>query len=566
MGAIVGLVGEGTLDEVRAMLARMSHRGVEMRAWSPHYGVYFGCRGDEGAPLPPGNLAIDAWLDQQSAGDVAYALARQGTAGLAGIHGYFSIAWWDEARRAVVLACDTPGFKSLYYIRLAGRIAFASEYKALLALDEVRAELDPDAAQYYLATRSFRMGQPLLKHVRPVTAGCAVVLCEGAADESSYWDAERRSEARTGAEFARETRTLLEGVTARQASRYQRIGITLSGGLDSACVLALLRRVRPDLQISSYTVGFGPEDPEAEGGRELAGLFGCDHHEVGFDPSSIRSQLPLLVWLMEDCAGREESLLQHQVLAEAARHGEQVVFGGYGADTLFAGMPRYRLMRMREALPGLRKPLSEVFQYTQTGALPRTLLGRIGGALLGGGEPWPPPAVIGARGPARVADDLPLDEFIASQMDGAQDSGYLEPTLVSCGMELRDPFQSTELLDLALRIPGRHNVGFRRQKMILRQAVADLMPERVARRRKSLQRVRHDEQVSDILDGMADQLLTPAQVRARGVVPVDYMQQLRVRGPGRAYPTERLYRLWTLVCLELWQRHFIDCRGRLAPI
>lgn len=565
MGAIAGLVGDGSLEEVRAMLARMPHRGAVVHAWSPAAGVYFGCRSDQGTPDALGHLAMDAWLDEQSTDDVQRALACDGASGLGGIRGYFSLAWWDESRKAVVLACDTPGFKSLYYTRTAARTVFASEYKALLALDDVRAELDRDAAQYYLATRSFQMTQPLLKHAHPVTAGCAVVLRDGAADQRSYWESQRKPEPRTAAEFAHEARVLLERVTIRQASRYQRIGITLSGGLDSACVVGLLRKVRPDLKISSYTVGFGRDDPEAEGGRELAALFGCDHKEIAFDPGSIPRQLPLLVWLMEDCAGREEALLQHQVLTEAARCGEKVVFGGYGADTLFAGMPRYRLMRMRESLPGLRRPLSELFQYTQTGVMPRSVLGRLGRALLGG-RPWPPPDVTGASGPTCVRDDLPLDDFIASQMDGAQDSGYLEPTLASHGMEIRDPFQSTEMLSLALRMPGRLNVGFRRQKMVLREAVADLLPQRVSRRRKSLQRVQHDEQISEILDGMADQLLTPQIMRQRGVVPADYVERLRTRRPGQAYPTEQLYRLWTLVCLEIWQRHFIDQRGRMESI
>lgn len=559
MGAIFGLIGEGSLSEVRGMGERMPHRGSGVQVWSPAPQVYFGCRGTIQTGTPR-NLAADAQLDEQTTTDIARAL-ESGVLALSAINGYFSLAFWDDVRSNVVLACDTSGFKSLYYVKLPGRVAFASEYKALLALDDVRAELNLDSAQHYLATRSFRMDQPLLSGVRSLTAGSVLFVRGDEALVRNYWTPARRIEQRPPADFAREVRQTLERVITRQSSKFSRVGITLSGGLDSACVVALLRKVRPDLHLSSYTVGFGPEDPEVQGGRELATTFGTQHHEISFDPEQIHKRLPSLVWLMEDCAGREESLLMHLVLCEASRF-ESVVFGGYGADMLFGGMPRYRLMRMRDAMPWLRKPISEVFQLTQTGVPPRTLIGKLGQRLLQGANGYPPPNVVGAGGMAHVADDLPLDEFISRQMCEAQDSGYLEPSLETSGVEFRDPFQSTEMMDLALRIPGRYNVSFRKQKMILRQAVADLMPAELRKRPKSLQRVRHDLQMSNVLDDMASKLLSADAVKARGIVAPHYVRRLRDRDPDQPYSSERLYRLWTLVCLELWQRQFIDHRGR----
>jgi asparagine synthase (glutamine-hydrolysing) len=118
-------------------------------------------------------------------------------------------------------------------------------------------------------------------------------------------------------------------------------------------------------------------------------------------------------------------------------------------------------------------------------------------------------------------------------------------------------------MNLALTIPGRLNVTLRRQKGVLRDALSDLLPEAIRKRKKSIQRARHDTRLSDALDAMADELLAPAALRERGLVESSYVDALRRRARGEPYPTQRLYRLWTLIQLELWCRIFLDCRGAL---
>jgi hypothetical protein len=222
-------------------------------------------------------------------------------------------------------------------------------------------------------------------------------------------------------------------------------------------------------------------------------------------------------------------------------------------------MPRYRLIRLREQFPWLRRPLSEIFHLTQMGAAPTTLLGRMGERLLFRDGTFPPPAVNGAVTPA--LRELPsLDDYIAEQMFEAQDSGYIEPTLELGGAQFRDPFQATDIMDLALKIPGRCNVSIWRQKQVLRLAMHDLLPARVRARGKSLQRVRRDLEVSEALDSLAETLLNREVVKQRALLDPEYVAALRRRSPRRPYTSEQLYRLWTLVCLELWQRQFIDSR------
>src|SRR5580765_3980954 len=81
-----------------------------------------------------------------SDGEVAHRLLRlEGPPGLSRIEGMFAMALWNEQARTLLLARDRIGIKPLYYARLPGGFAFASEPKAILRLPGIAARLDPDS-------------------------------------------------------------------------------------------------------------------------------------------------------------------------------------------------------------------------------------------------------------------------------------------------------------------------------------------------------------------------------------------------------------------------------------
>lgn len=58
------------------------------------------------------------------------------------LNGQFAIALWDRRRRRLVLARDRTGIRPLFYAHDRGRLAFASEVKALFTLPGVTRRLD----------------------------------------------------------------------------------------------------------------------------------------------------------------------------------------------------------------------------------------------------------------------------------------------------------------------------------------------------------------------------------------------------------------------------------------
>ncbi len=585
MGAIFGILGEAGPGELDAMGRRLAHRGPGAGAWSPAPACRFGQRGGACSPELP--LAVDGRIDNpqevaallgadapsEPAGDPQLLLwrlfQRHGPQAARHLDGQFAIAFWDAGSGRLVLVRDRYGARPLYLVHSAGRIAFASEYKALLALEDVIAAPNPRAIRHVQCTRYPMADETLLAGVVPVVRGAWTALHPRDAARISRHAVPPRVAIvpRSEAGHVAALREAFLAALRRQAAPFDTLGIQLSGGLDSALVLGGLRSVRPDATLHSFTAGHGSDDPEIQAAAALADHFGTLHHPLVLEPEEIPALLPTTVWHMEEPFGREDQVYLLVLAREAAKH-VRVLQSGYAADMSLGGMPRHRLARLAMQVPVLRRPLAEFYRHTQVGLPPRGLLGRalVSAYFRGPGRRFPPPRVMGTdyepeSDPLHRTGSEPFSEFLARGLD---DVGWeqLETLHVACGLEFNAPFLSREFVDCTLSIPDRLKIRRGVQKWALREAGRGLVPDEVLRRGKTLQRLKHDQRFSDVLDALAEDLLAPAALRARGLFDPAQIEGLRRRPAGRPVPSEQAYRLWTLIETELWCRLFLDGRGR----
>jgi asparagine synthase (glutamine-hydrolysing) len=564
MGAIFGIVGDGSLREVRAMGAAVKHRGQHQAYWSPARGVYFGQADHRPFEVDGSPLATD-W---HVAGDQSTLLDRfavDGPAALAGLRGTFSLALCGGPG-TVWLAVDHMGFKSLYYALLPNRLVFASEYKSLLALADIPLEPNRTAIQHYLATKNPLDGQAFLACARSVKPGQVIKIADAHITASAYWKPSTAVVERSHEGHVRVVREALLQAVERQVSPYEQIGVTLGAGIDAAIVLGAVRRVAPDVRVSSFTIGAGETDWEIVGARETASLFGTEHHEYVFDPAAVRTDLPRLVWLTEDCGGREEVMLQMHVLAHAAAH-TKAIFGGYSADRVFGGMPRHRLVGYAERLPLLNAPLREVFQLTQCGAAPSSLAGRaLKRALYGSAPPEALPVPGAAEVPSSVYWAPELNRFICGTVQGCPSYHYLEPFHEIGGASFHSPFLDPDLIAVSLTVPSWLKTGWRRQKRVLREATTGIVPQRIVTRSKAIQRLDFRGKMGEVLCGLADEWLVNSAIQQYRLLTDAQLQHIR-RDLSRARQSREVaIRLWSVLSLECWARHFLSAkRGEPAP-
>jgi asparagine synthase (glutamine-hydrolysing) len=552
------------------MLARMPYRGPRQRVWSPARNVHFGAVGHDVGTGDRDPAALTAPVGQVlsrggSCDSFVDELSRDLVKCLRALSGGFALAaLGDDAGRSVVLAVDQMAWRSLYVMRVPGRWIFASDYKALLALGDCPAAVDRDAMQFLLRYGRCGLNDSLLAGTRRLARGQWMRLMpDGECAAGSYVDSAALQSVGSRPVPARRIREKLESVVLRQLNGQSRLAITLSAGFDSTALLALVRHVRPDIEIVSYTVGNGADDPEILGARRSAEYFKTEHHETLFNNLELERVLPQYLWLTENLAGRGQAIMQQKIGIMVAEN-ERLLMAGHTADMIFGGMPRHRLLWIADrSPPPIRGALREFFVYTQIRTVPKSWLGRKLLMFAQGERPSEGLRVLGARPPEWPEHQMTLDGY--RRENWTTDSiRYDETALDERGVTLLAPFADPELRDLALGLPGSTLVSVRQQKRILRESMKELLPDFLLRRPKAIQVLRHDDDLSNILRRIGESLDLDRSLTARGLFPSGAANAILLGSPGK-YAKTALNDLWGLVCAELWMRSFCDGRGA-APV
>ncbi len=587
MAAIYGILGDADPEELSAIGERLGHRGPAGAWWSPARGVYLGMRGSpaEVESLTDGMLVFDGAVDnrRQLAERVGRApgstpapeadgllllelMHLLGSDGLELVAGQMAVALWHAPRQALILGRDRLGYAPLYFtLDRAGRFVFASEYKALLALDTVEARPNRDAIQVIQSTKWIRPGATCLAGVYPVAPGTWLEVDGERMWTARYWNIPVRVEHRDESRHAGSLRETFLETLRLQTEPYERIGISLSGGLDSAVMAAGARHVVGDKELHTFTAGYGPDDRELMNAETVARVLGTIHHPLILRPGDLPGILPWMVWHLEEPIGREDIAYLYLAAREAARHVD-VVLAGFGFDGLFAGLPRHRLVDLGLKFPPARGPLEEFYDYTFRSVEPHSFAGRALRQAYFRGSSYPAPQVVGAAPLPPFAGfptdpDQPLTNFLRRGFMLNPYQSAIERLYTAVGVRMNAHHTNPAFLATAFSIPDELKIRGRTQKYILRKACAGLLPDRMLAFGKSFNRLKHDTEMSDVLDQMADELLPPEAVVARGLFEPGYVANLRRRRSGTPYSQERAYRLWSILLMEMWSRMYLDQRG-----
>jgi asparagine synthase (glutamine-hydrolysing) len=584
MGAVYGIVGDADTAELMRLSDRLVHRGHAAAHWSPSPTVHLGMRGTPEAiqRVAGSNIVFDGAIDNRAElsallrrGAKAPLLADDdsllvlelfsslGTDAFQQIAGQFAGALWDGRR--LLLVRDRIGYAPLYFTLAGDRFIFASEYKALLGLDEVPARPNRDAIQVIQSTKWVLPGATCLEGVYPVAPGTWMAVERSGIHTARFWDLPIRIMHQDENRHIATLRSSFLDTLRHQTAPYDRIGVSLSGGLDSAVMAAGARAVAPDKELHTFSAGYGTDDRELVNAERVARELGTQHHPLVLDPDDLPALLPWMVWHMEEPIGREDIAYLYVAAREAARYVD-LVLTGFGFDGLFAGLPRHRVADVALHAPPLARPLREFYDYTVRSIPPRGLGGRTLKQAYFRGKDFPAPEVRGAA-PLRplegfrVNGEQPLSGFLRQGFLLLPYQSTVERLYTAAGVRFNAHHTDPSFLATAFSIPDRLKIRGRTQKYILRRACSGLLPESILKFGKSFNRLKHDIHMSTVLDRVADQLLPPSAVVERGLFDPAYVEALRRRPTDQPYSKERAYRLWSLLLTEMWSRMYLDNRG-----
>jgi asparagine synthase (glutamine-hydrolysing) len=289
------------------------------------------------------------------------------------LRGMFAFALWDERRESLMLGRDRLGIKPLYYWETTDGIAFASELRGLLALDDFAPRIDPRAMALYLSFGYVPEPESIFAGVRKLPPGHTLVWTRSSgARVTRYWEPTRPELSDLGEQDAvAELRRLFSDAVGSHLESEVPLGAFLSGGVDSSSVVAEMTRQlhRP---VQTFSIGFDePSFNEAPDAARVAKALGTQHTELVVRPDADALVEGIVRNFDEPFA--DPSALPTFLVSQLARQQVTVSLSGDGGDELFGGYTRYfEILRRRE----LRSPVARGALAALARRLPHVAPGR----------------------------------------------------------------------------------------------------------------------------------------------------------------------------------------------
>lgn len=247
-----------------------------------------------------------------------------GSAGFSRLRGMFAFALWDKRRSRALLVRDGVGIKPLFYhVTSAGKLLFASEAKAILAALSEQPALDVNALHLLLNFRYLPGDRTLFTDIRQVPPGNILYWSAG-----EGWRLDSFSV--TPGPGASDPLAILEDSVRAHLTADVEVGAYLSGGMDSAAIVALAKRTRP---IRSFTLEVGDDPAEARYAAETAAILGVKNQSYKLS-SITHVELRGLLWHLE---APKINAWQSSEIARHTASEVKVALSGLGGDELFLG-------------------------------------------------------------------------------------------------------------------------------------------------------------------------------------------------------------------------------------
>ena len=508
------------------------------------------------------------------------------------LNGMFGLAIWDARARRLVLARDRLGKKPLYYSVGDGTISFASELGALLKCPDVPRQLDLAAIDAYLAYRYIPSPLSVFAGVRKLGPARRLVYEDGRARVERYWRLDFASKTQFDSDeqaFEGVREHLRRAVRRRMISDVP-LGAFLSGGVDSAAVVAAMAEASPE-PVKTFSIGFRSELDERPLARLVAQRFATDHHELVVEPDAVEI-LPQIVRHHGEPFADATSVPTFY-LAQMTRQHVTVALNGDGGDEAFGGYNRYQAALLAQRLRRLPGPVRQTAaalaaRLPSSGQIDswRMRARRLGETLTldaAGLHFAYMTALQGLRrehlytsefvvelGPSMVENDFRA-RWEQTTATGTLDRMLEVDTLtflpddllakvdiatMAHSLEGRSPLLDHELMQFAASLPERLKVNGRQKKVALRRAMVGIVPDEIlAAPKRGFQPPLADWFRGQLREYAREVLLDPSS-RARGYFrPEAVSSLLDEHGAGAADHSQGI---WTLLVLELWHREFVD--------
>ncbi|HKB23311.1 MAG TPA: asparagine synthase (glutamine-hydrolyzing) [Methyloceanibacter sp.] len=517
------------------------------------------------------------------------------------LKGQFAFVLIDIEQRQVLLARDRVGICPLHWSRQGDWLYFGSEIKALLASHAVSPELDPRGLDHIFTFFAMGTRRTMFQGIESVAPGHYLRVdfrddgSPASVVERRYWDLDFPD---WGEEYDSDAATLIEEfeATFRRAVEIRlRADVPvvsyLSGGVDSAYILATASSLR-GAPIPSFTVS-APQSQfdETDGAAATARAIGSKQTVLDASAGVIAANYARLIQAAESPVLDTSCAALLSLSREVQKQGNKVVITGEGADEAFAGYLWFKWRELGRMLDvGQFHPSTVLSRIVRKASTPHVHLSEmrriddmIGGPhaqsilynLVAGSRHRYYHADFRERLGSFVAyEDLRFDPERIRRWHPLNRSLYFGYKVLLAGMLLshkgdrvtmansvegRYPFLDEEMIAFAARLHPRWKLrrGVK-EKYLLRQAAARVLPAEIASRRKSMFRLPLAESFFTSPPAFVRQLMSEDSLTKTGYFDAAAVRgDYEVFGRGEKLGTFKSLGLTGVMATQLWHHLFL---------
>lgn len=421
--------------------------------------------------------------------------------------GMFAFAIWDEKKRELFAARDRFGEKPFYYYYDQQRFLFASEMKALWAAG---IEKTPNQKMLFnfitigYTDNPARPEESFFEHIFKLPAASCLKFSYIYFQYTvkNYWDIDPEAEDPdiTDEEAAEEFIALFQTAVQRRLRSDVAVGTSLSGGLDSSSIVAMLQALKSGNRLQHcFTAVFdGFEKNEAAFAAEVARQYDLQQHLVSFSEKELLQDWDKLCYQQEEPIGSASIYAQYKVYERARQEGITVLLDGQGADETMAGYSSYykwywqelfrkrKLYRSNELRFAKERGIRESFDYRNmiaayfpsfasvvlerqylVKAISQEDLTKDFVRLQSKEAYYTPPEYFNLNGVLYFNTCIHgLEELLR----------YADRNSMAHGCEVRLPFLSHELVEFIFTLPSKFKIRQGWSKWLLRKTMDPLLP------------------------------------------------------------------------------------------
>ena len=492
------------------------------------------------------------------------------------LNGMFAAAIYDTEECRCLLFRDRMGVKPLYYYCSNNVFAFASELKALTALQPIQLSIDQQALYAYLHLGYIPAPLTIYKEIRKFPQGCMASLSSDLhLDIKPYWtlSASLSNTTLTDEQEAKSRlKVLLEDSVRHRLISDVPFGTFLSGGIDSSIVTAVAQRVS-STPVQTFSIGFSDsKHNEAEYAKAVARHLGTQHTELYATEADAKELIPQLPAVYDEPYA-DSSAIPMMLVSKLAKQSVTMTLSGDGGDELFMGYGAYTWAeRLRHPfMSAFRKPMAYLLskgnsRYKRVGQLLNYRKADNLAAHIFSQEQCMFSAcelecLLGSSAAVEVGDVATARSLTAAEQQALFDMHYYLPddllvkvdrAAMRYGMEVRVPLLDYRIVEFSLNLDvhlKRHNGE---SKYLLKQLLYDYVPKELFDRPKWGFSIPLSRWLQTDLAYLIEEVLTKQNLQQ--FESINYEEVCRLKAAFKAGETYLYNRLWLLIVLVLWQQ------------